>query len=567
MQLTQKPALITVPFANSAGPSYIRTIPVPSQISIEAGAASWTDGFPPLNFTPVEGGGVPPFGQDMNGVLNNISAALRWQEAGGGAYYDSAFSTAIGGYPNKAVLVKADNTGFWANTVDNNLTNPDTGGAGWVTVTGVDYLTKSIAGGSNVTLTADEAAKRTILLTGVITANIQVTVPTGVKSWVFRNATTGAFTVTIKQATGTGVVVKQGYAAEVMSDGTNVVYANATADTAAPGDNSKLIATTEFVTAAIASSLPPLASATGTADAITATFSPAITLANGIVVYVRTTTPNTITTPTFNANALGAKTIVKGNNAALSVGDCNGWMSLQYNSTLDKWVLKNPIYGVLSQGLVSKSINYVTTNQTISTATLGGTVIAAHAAGLLSLTLPALSGVADGQRIEIFNQSGSTSGAFVVANTGESIIVNSFMFTNPSGLIIYEGDTLTLERVSSTQWLAISGTGQLRYSESFRLVSNIGTPQTGYKKEPNGWITQWGAFLANATPGAPLTVTFPITFPTLLANVFMTPTIIYTGIPTQYNTTTWTDGAASTSQFKAYCNLGGVGIIYLATGR
>jgi hypothetical protein len=473
MQLTQKPALITVPFGNSAGPSYIRTIPVPSQISIEAGAASWTDGFPPLNFTPVEGGGVPPFGQDMNGVLNNISAALRWQEAGGCAYYDSTFSTAIGGYPNKAVLVKADNTGFWANTVDNNLTNPDTGGAGWVTVTGVDYLTKSIAGGSNVTLTADEANKHTILLTGVITANIQVTVPTGVKSWVFRNATTGAFTVTIAQATGTGVVVKQGYAASVMADGTNVAYANATADTATPGDSSKLIANTEFVGTAV-------------------------------------------------TNALGLR---------------------------------------------SKSITTVTVNQTLSTSSLGGTIVAAHASGLLQLTLPALSGVADGQRFEIFSESASTSGTFIVANTGESIIVNNTMFTNPSGLLLYAGDSLTVERVSSGQWLAVGGTAQLRYSESFKLVSNIGTPLFGYKKEPNGVITQWGFATSSATVGAPITVTLPITFPVLLANIDFACAITYGGTPIGQSAVVWTDGSFTTSQFTAYSDISSMGFFYKVTGR
>jgi hypothetical protein len=126
------PPFFNVPFGNSAGAGFIRTIPVASQIGITPGAASLTDGFPPLTFSPVSAGGVPPFGQDMNGILNEVTANLQWYQAGGTPVYNSAFSAAIGGYPNGAILQSANGFGLWRSTVDNNLTNPDTGGAGWV---------------------------------------------------------------------------------------------------------------------------------------------------------------------------------------------------------------------------------------------------------------------------------------------------------------------------------------------------------------------------------------------------------------------------------------------------
>ena len=66
------PTKITVPFANTGSKN---TIPVPSQISVTPGAASYTDGFPPLTMTPKASGGVPPFGQDMNGILYAITTA------------------------------------------------------------------------------------------------------------------------------------------------------------------------------------------------------------------------------------------------------------------------------------------------------------------------------------------------------------------------------------------------------------------------------------------------------------------------------------------------------------
>ena len=92
-----------------------------------------------------------------------------------------------------------------------------------------------------------------------------------------------------------------------------------------------------------------IATATGSADEITATFSPAITLSNGMVVYVRATAANTTTAPTFNPDNLGALPIVKGANVALAAGDIGGagyWMILQYDQAFNKWVLQNPAKGI-----------------------------------------------------------------------------------------------------------------------------------------------------------------------------------------------------------------------------
>lgn len=127
------PAKFNIPFANAAGASYIETIPEASQIGITDGRASLTDGFPPLNFTPAGSGGVPPKGQDFNGILKQITQWNQWQQAGGAVPYDSAFQTAIGGYPINAVVASATTDGkLWMSTIDGNTANPDTGGAGWI---------------------------------------------------------------------------------------------------------------------------------------------------------------------------------------------------------------------------------------------------------------------------------------------------------------------------------------------------------------------------------------------------------------------------------------------------
>ena len=94
------------------------------------------------------------------------------------------------------------------------------------------------------------------------------------------------------------------------------------------------------------------AAAAGTADAITAAFTPTIaTLVNGMLLIVRAASTNATATPTFKADGTAIKTIVKGNNLALVAGDIAGaghWIELQYDLTLDKWVLQNPATGVAS---------------------------------------------------------------------------------------------------------------------------------------------------------------------------------------------------------------------------
>lgn len=132
MELSSIPTKFAIPFASAAGGGYIRPIPQASQIGITNGAASLNDGFPPLTFLPVGSGGTPPWGQDFNGLLKQMTQWTQWQNAGGLVPWDSTFSTEIGGYPQGAlVLGSADGTA-WLSTADNNTSNPNSGGANWI---------------------------------------------------------------------------------------------------------------------------------------------------------------------------------------------------------------------------------------------------------------------------------------------------------------------------------------------------------------------------------------------------------------------------------------------------
>lgn len=116
--------------------------------------------------------------------------------------------------------------------------------------------------------------------------------------------------------------------------------------------------------------------AAGTADAITASYTPAVAaLTNGLSLFVRATAANTSTTPTFtpNSGVVTAKAIVKGANQALVAGDIAGaghWLELQYDSTLDRWVLQNPAYGINNvSGLPRNYLSGMTTATNAGAAT------------------------------------------------------------------------------------------------------------------------------------------------------------------------------------------------------
>jgi len=291
MLASQVPVSFPIPFANAAGAGFIRSIPQASQIGVQNGAASLTDGFPPLTFLAVTAGGVPPFGQDMNGLLQQITAGVQWQQVGGNPTYNAIFAAAIGGYPNGAVLQSGDGTGFWRNLVDNNTTDPDASAASFtgsisgttLTVTAVASGTVTVgqvlsgtgitsgtlitalgtgtggngtytvqtsqtassttitaSGGSNwlpvvfygaasvavtnanVTLSAAQYSKPIIIITGTLTANVQVVFPGNVQEWYVVNQTTaGAFTLSVVVSGGTPVALAAG-ATQLRGNGTNV---------------------------------------------------------------------------------------------------------------------------------------------------------------------------------------------------------------------------------------------------------------------------------------------------------------------------------------------------------
>lgn len=84
---------------------------------------------------------------------------------------------------------------------------------------------KSVAGSSDVTLTALEQRVDQLVLTGALTGNINVIVDTTKWRWTVYNNTSGAYTLTVKTSAGTGIEVPQGKRQELICDGVNVEHA------------------------------------------------------------------------------------------------------------------------------------------------------------------------------------------------------------------------------------------------------------------------------------------------------------------------------------------------------
>ena len=144
MQSTDTLIKFAFPWASGALAADVSVVPLTTTL---AGRASLTTGFPPENFIPVGSGGVPPYGADQNGIIQQLTAWSRWLSGGGPLPFDATFAAASGGYPKGALIASGDLTHAWLSTIEENVANPDTGGAGWTEVLYSSYVAVHQGGG------------------------------------------------------------------------------------------------------------------------------------------------------------------------------------------------------------------------------------------------------------------------------------------------------------------------------------------------------------------------------------------------------------------------------------
>jgi hypothetical protein len=228
------PPVIVEPFAVNAAPANITLpIPVASQIGTTPGAASYNDGFPPDTMIPVVAGGIPPFGQDFNGILYTVTASIAAMQAGQPWLYNTTIVAAIGGYPVGTILANADGSGLWINTIAANVTDPDgSNPSGWVSFVNIGIASVSGLTIGTVFLTPAQYKKPVIFLTGALTGNVAIVLPANEgQQWLIANGCTGAFTVFAESTALAGsVVIPPGGSSSptgVYCDGANILPSTA----------------------------------------------------------------------------------------------------------------------------------------------------------------------------------------------------------------------------------------------------------------------------------------------------------------------------------------------------
>jgi hypothetical protein len=255
MNRSDAPSKKSVPFGiNGPREAILDTTPAGNN------QASYDSGFPPITMILKSAGGLPPKGEDFNQILYELALNARWNQAGAGYQFDSTFSTGISGYPIGAIVQNSTGDGTWINTTDGNTNNPEvatvTPLTGWIPLDSNGFTTKSGLTNANVTLTTLEASRERIILSGALTANINLIVPAWRKKWTVFNNCTGSFSVTIKTTSGTGIVVPQGLSTSILGDGTNIIQDAQSIPTAAPGTNNTQTANTAFVAAGLSALIP-----------------------------------------------------------------------------------------------------------------------------------------------------------------------------------------------------------------------------------------------------------------------------------------------------------------------
>lgn len=157
----------------------------------------------------------------------------------------------------------------------------------------------------------------------------------------------------------------------------------------------------------------------GTADALTLTLSNApIALTDGMEIKIRAASANATTTPTFNLNGLGVKTITKLGGTALIAGDIAGTLSehtLRYNLANTRWELLNPKGPQLGSNTFS------------GTQTITGTLVVSGAATFTGQTssaevaLPAVTGTVTLDLSTGNNFGGTLTGNITLANPSNAV--------------------------------------------------------------------------------------------------------------------------------------------------
>lgn len=178
MTIANPTRLINQKFGSIAPSGDVNTIPDNDQTGTNPRGASFQTGFPTITLTPSIGGGLPPDGADMNGILSIVTDHTRFQNQGGVYKFDAALATIIGGYDIGCVLQSDDGTVSYVSAIDNNTINFNT------TPSSIGVEWKQWAGGVTGAPVYTEDDKWELLPVGTTMPFIENIVGTSLAAWL-----------------------------------------------------------------------------------------------------------------------------------------------------------------------------------------------------------------------------------------------------------------------------------------------------------------------------------------------------------------------------------------------
>jgi len=160
-----QPDLILIPFGKNATAGTIESIPNTAGPGDGPQKATWNYGFPQVTMTPLAAGGIPPQGQDVNGVLNAISEHTVFLGGGGQYKWSAEYVAENGGYSIGDVIQADDGLNSYVSLVNTNTANfnttPASIGVSWGLYAGrktQTQATETVSGIAEIATTAEVTA-------------------------------------------------------------------------------------------------------------------------------------------------------------------------------------------------------------------------------------------------------------------------------------------------------------------------------------------------------------------------------------------------------------------------
>lgn len=226
------------------------------------------------------------------------------------------------------------------------------------------------------------------------------------------------------------------------------------------------------------------ADAGGTVDAITATYTPAVSLTDKVTVGVIVAGANTSTTPTFAPNGLTAHTITTRGGGALVAGDIGpaGFVALlEYNAAGTRWELMNPVKRRVANdvsGLASGMATWLGSGTSADLAT-ALTDETGSSGGFVRAGSPTLTGTVTAASAAFSDSSGANSGKVISATNTRASGTNYAIDASATGspATANYGGRFSASGATVNVGVVISGpSGGTESGSSYALVVDATSP-------------------------------------------------------------------------------------------